>query len=280
MDTKELFEVFLAKKRQSLKDLHEVVLFDETIDQQYLLELAELVENQKVMNEGFVENGVDLQFVYDVYSKFIGKDLVSIQSIPGPTSFVFYMDSQGNFKHEEIAARTRSLKTKLKPVYNKTQSDCVANELTREITIDLQNCAGHTKKINSKDLPAEIKVMRDTIHEDIPGQFQWWIITSPKLATELLNKKIEMDVLYNIVPEEIFLAGTLDGAALYVDTLFPLNKVLVGMRGKNPYNSGYLYCPYVPLTPVRNNEEVISLWIRYGKKLVNDKYYGVLNVEE
>ena len=83
---------------------------------------------------------------------------------------------------------------------------------------------------------------------------------SPAMGNEL-----QVDVTGNTF------AGLLNGRIkVYVDPYAGIDYVTVGYRGTNPYDAGYFYCPYVPLTMVRavdpsTFQPKIGFKTRYGK---------------
>lgn len=96
-------------------------------------------------------------------------------------------------------------------------------------------------------------IMRDTLR----GKANW-LVTSPEIASIL-------EVLKEFKPyggtagsgltnaQEIGARGTLMGSLdVFVDPLFPKNKILLGYKGPSVVDSGYFYAPYIPLelTPV------------------------------
>ena len=87
---------------------------------------------------------------------------------------------------------------------------------------------------------------------------------------------------YNMGIERI---GSLGGRyQVYRDPYFPANKILIGHKGKSLLDAGYVYAPYVPLqlTPTMYNPFTMTpikgIMTRYAKKMVNNRYFGVINV--
>ena len=79
--------------------------------------------------------------------------------------------------------------------------------------------------------------------------------------------------------------GTLNNRyVVYKDPYFPVNKILIGLKGNTFLESGYIYAPYVPLilTPVIYAQEDFSprkgIMTRYGKKLVRADFYATITV--
>ena len=77
--------------------------------------------------------------------------------------------------------------------------------------------------------------------------------------------------------------GTVNGRySVFVDPYFPVNKILVGLKGSTFLESGYIYAPYVPLilTPVIYGQEDFTprkgIMTRYGKKMVRADFYATV----
>jgi len=118
-----------------------------------------------------------------------------------------------------------------------------------------------------------------------------WLVTSSDISSKLeqLNDFRASDALSE---DDSYGAGIVSPGSLqtkmkiFKDPLFPSCKVLLGHKGKGPFDSGYVFCPYIPLlgTPsiMDPNSYTPSKGVmtRYGKKLVEDGslYYGLLNV--
>lgn len=69
---------------------------------------------------------------------------------------------------------------------------------------------------------------------------------------------------------------------VYKDPYFPRSKILVGFKGGNYLETGYVYAPYVPLivTPTIFAQEDFTprkgVMTRYGKKMVRSDFYGTV----
>ena len=88
---------------------------------------------------------------------------------------------------------------------------------------------------------------------------------------------------YNMGIEKV---GTLQGRfTVYRDPYFPATKLLMGHKGTSILDTGYIYAPYVPLqlTPTMYNPfnftPIKGIMTRYAKKLVNNRYYGLITVD-
>ena len=85
---------------------------------------------------------------------------------------------------------------------------------------------------------------------------------------------------YNMGIERV---GSLQGRyQVYRDPYFPADTILMGHKGTSLLDTGYIYAPYVPmqLTPTMYNPftfaPVKGIMTRYAKKMVNNKFYGVI----
>jgi hypothetical protein len=85
---------------------------------------------------------------------------------------------------------------------------------------------------------------------------------------------------YNMGIERV---GSLAGRyQVYRDPYFPADTILMGHKGTSLLDTGYIYAPYVPmqLTPTMYNPftfaPVKGIMTRYAKKMVNNKFYGVI----
>lgn len=88
---------------------------------------------------------------------------------------------------------------------------------------------------------------------------------------------------YNMGIERI---GSLSGRyQIYRDPYSPASSMIIGHKGNSLLNTGYIYAPYVPLqlTPTMYNpfnfSPVKGILTRYAKKVVNNRFYGHLTVD-
>lgn len=120
-----------------------------------------------------------------------------------------------------------------------------------------------------------------------------FIVCSPEVGTILeatvayrANYKIDSDGQVrdnmSIGAEAV---GTVNGRySVFVDPYFPVNKILIGLKGSTFLESGYIYAPYVPLilTPVIYGQEDFTprkgIMTRYGKKMVRADFYATVSV--
>lgn len=189
-------------------------------------------------------------------------------------------------------------------------SEQIAAEVDREILRDLRKGAawktkwdyqewkygnggtayqGYTQKDWNQTLITKINQVSAQIHKTtLRGGANWIVVSSEVSAVfddleyfHVSNAGPEQD-MYNMGIEKI---GTLAGRyQVFRDPYFPAGKILIGHKGKSLLDAGYIYAPYVPLqlTPTMMNPftmtPVKGIMTRYAKKMVNNRYFGVIDV--
>jgi len=219
---------------------------------------------------------------------------------------------------EEIAAKTRKLKAvwsyeaqqDLRSQHNlDAEAELTAVlaqeinlEIDREVLTDLRNNAGtiaawdfntalgETIKEKYESLYVKIVEVSAVIHRKTLRGGANWLVTSPEVASIFETATAG----FAPAPSETFTSslgiqyvGTVNNRwRLYKDPLFPTNQILLGYKGDSYMDSGYFYCPYVPLTqtPVVLDPESFcprkGILTRYGKKLLREgsKFYGRMSI--
>lgn len=190
-------------------------------------------------------------------------------------------------------------------------SEQIAAEVDREILRDLRKGAawsakwdynewkygatgntpyvGYTQKDWNQTLITKINQVSAQIHKTtLRGGANWIVVSSEVSAVfddleyfHVSNAGPEQDQ-YNMGIERI---GTLAGRyQVYRDPYLPAGKIIIGHKGKSLLDAGYIYAPYVPLqlTPTMYNPfnmtPIKGIMTRYAKKMVNNRYFGVINV--
>jgi len=189
-------------------------------------------------------------------------------------------------------------------------SEQIAAEVDREILKDLRtgaawkakwdynewkygnngtSYAGYTQKDWNQTLITKINQVSAQIHKTtLRGGANWIVVSSEVSAVfddleyfHVSNAGPESDQ-YNMGIEKI---GTLAGRyQVFRDPYFPPGKVLIGHKGKSLLDAGYIYAPYVPLqlTPTMMNPfnmtPIKGIMTRYAKKMVNNRYFGIIDV--
>lgn len=191
-------------------------------------------------------------------------------------------------------------------------SEQIAAEIDREILRDLrkgaawstkwdynewryggssgQTLQGYTQKDWNQTLLTKVNQISAQIHRTTLRGGANWIVVSSEVSAVLDD--LEYFHVSNAGPEEdtynmgIEKVGMLHGRyKVYRDPYFPSDKMLIGHKGSSLLDSGYIYAPYVPLqlTPLMYNPfnftPIKGIETRYAKKMVNNRYYGVITVK-
>ena len=118
-----------------------------------------------------------------------------------------------------------------------------------------------------------------------------WIVTSPFMAAILYSAskleggapKEEIGTLGANIQYKGKFMGQFD---VYVDPLYPDDEIMLGYKGSSPMDSGYVYCPYIPLQmlPTITDPETFQprkgLLTRYGKVGIGpeSRFYRIIRV--
>ena len=175
-------------------------------------------------------------------------------------------------------------------------------EIDREVLTDLRNNAGtisswdfntalgDTIKEKYESLYIKVVEVSNVVHRKTLRGGCNWLVTSPEVASIFETATAG----FAPAPSETFTSslgiqyvGTVNSRwRLYKDPLFPTGQILMGYKGDSYMDSGYFYCPYVPLTqtPVVLDPESFcprkGILTRYGKKLLREgsKFYARLSI--
>ena len=189
-------------------------------------------------------------------------------------------------------------------------SEQVAAEIDREILRDLRRGAAwrltwdysgtrvntggitaangfYTQKDWNQTLVTAINQVSAQIHKATLRGGANWIVVSAEISAILDD--LEYFHVSNAAPEQdkynmgIERIGSLGGRyQVYRDPYFPADTILMGHKGTSLLDTGYIYAPYVPmqLTPTMYNPftfaPVKGIMTRYAKKMVNNRFYGVI----
>lgn len=219
---------------------------------------------------------------------------------------------------EEIAAKTRKLKAvwsyeaqqDLRSQHNlDAEAELTAVlaqeinlEIDREVLGDLRNNAGtvavwdfntalgDTIKEKYESLYVKVVEVSNVVHRKTLRGGCNWLVTSPEVASVFETATAG----FAPAPSETFTSslgiqyvGTINNRwRLYKDPLFPQGQILMGYKGDSYMDSGYFYCPYVPLTqtPTVLDPESFcprkGILTRYGKKLLREgaKFYARMSI--
>ncbi len=124
------------------------------------------------------------------------------------------------------------------------------------------------------------------ISNDILGATQrargQWIVCGLEVANVLETLPGWRGNLDNLTGRGVFKAGTLNSRwTVYVDTYGGPNDILIGYKGDQMFDTGYVLAPYVPFyaTPLSNspNAEFVlrkAIASRYATKAIDSKFYA------
>ena len=219
---------------------------------------------------------------------------------------------------EDIAAKTRKLKAVWsyevqQDLRSQQNLDAEAEltsvlaqeinlEIDREVLTDLRNNAGtvavwdfntalgDTIKEKYESLYVKVVEVAAVVHRKTLRGGANWMVTSPEVASIFETATAG----FAPAPSDTFTTslgvqyvGTVNQKfRLYKDPLFPTGQILMGYKGDSYMDSGYFYCPYVPLTqtPTVLDPESFcprkGILTRYGKKLLREgaKFYARMNI--
>lgn len=190
-------------------------------------------------------------------------------------------------------------------------SETISAEIDREILRDLRKGAawstswdyagyrklvaagsavGITQKDYNQELITKVNEISSIIMKTTLRGGANFVVVSPEIAAVLNN--LEYFHVTDASPEEtkfsmgIEKIGSIQGRyTVYVDMYAPAGKMLVGHKGEGIFHAGFIYSPYIPLmlfpgvTNPNNFSKVLGIMTRYAKKMVNNRFYGVVNVK-
>jgi hypothetical protein len=186
-------------------------------------------------------------------------------------------------------------------------SEQIAMEIDREILRDLKRGAAwkarwdwlgwkgtgsqkYTQKEWNQTLITKINQVSAQIHKStLRGGANFLVISAEVSAIfdDLDNFMVSSNDVtadkYNLGMRR---AGTLSGRyTVYVDPYSRPNDILIGHKGTSLLDAGYIYAPYLPatltptLTDFNNFANIKGIMTRYAKKLVNNRMYGLIFVD-
>lgn len=145
-----------------------------------------------------------------------------------------------------------------------------------------------TQKEWNQTLMTKINKVSAAIHKAMLRGGANWIVCSTEVGSviddiEKFHGVNDVDAQeFNMGIEKM---GTLENRyQVYKDPYLPAWVCLIGHKGKTFMDTGYVYAPYIPfqLTPVVLDPDDFTprkgIMTRYAKKVVNNKYYGLIRV--
>ena len=120
-----------------------------------------------------------------------------------------------------------------------------------------------------------------------------WLVCSPLVASMLESAaKLEggmqaADRPTNMTANSIEYRGKFAGKYdLYVDPMYPEDEIMIGYKGSGPMDSGFVYCPYIPLQQLPTIVDPSTfqprkgILTRYGKAAVSpeSRFYRIIRL--
>ena len=173
-----------------------------------------------------------------------------------------------------------------------------SNQLTANVFVmDFASTAMNLQPRHLGEVYANLLALINIASQDIytstlrgPGN---WLLTSPLMAALLESAaKLEGGVMpadgpTNQKRNAIEYRGKFMGRYdLFVDPLYPQDEIMIGYKGDNAMDAGYVHCPYIPIQslPTVTDPETFQprkgIITRYGKALVQppQRFYRIIRV--
>ena len=292
-NTRKMRALWTLEASQDLKAYHNLDLERELTDllsKELQLEIdRELIEDLRMIAYGFRDRnlgGVNQKLMDKSYidmgdranGRFPGIESKDSTGVFVPAQFTYdFNGSQGTFTDTELGSGSESSNIFVVDFSDQTQPNLFPR---------------HVGEVYS-NLLAVINLASQDIYRTTmrgPGN---WLLTSPLVASLLESAaKLEggiqpADGPTNVGRNSIEYKGKFMGRYdLYVDPMYPQDEILVGYKGANAMDAGYIYAPYIPLQqlPTVVDPETFQprkgLLTRYGKVQVEpyNRFYRIVRI--
>ena len=292
-NTRKMRALWTLEASQDLKAYHNLDLERELTDllsKELQLEIdRELIEDLRMIGYGLHDNNLG-----GVNQKLVDSDYISLGNqtngqFPGLTgnSAATGTFVPAQFTYDFNGAEGTGTATSFGSA--STDSNIFVVDFTQE---DLSLYPRHVGEVYA-NLLAIINLASQDIYRTTmrgPGN---WLLTSPLVASLLESAaKLEGGVMPNDAPtnlgrNSIEYKGKFMGRYdLYVDPMFPQDEILMGYKGANAMDSGYVYAPYIPLQqlPTITDPESFQprkgILTRYGKVQIEpmNRFYRIIRI--
>jgi len=288
-NTRKMRALWTLEASQDLKAYHNLDLERELTDllsKELQLEIdRELIEDLRLIAYGFRGQnigGVNQNLMDNSYinmGSFPGLDGNAVAGTFTPAQFTYDFNGGANPSDTEFAGVNLSGSNVF--VVDFTQASAGPELFPRHVGEVYANLLA-VINIASQD------IYRTTMRG--PGN---WLLTSPLMAALMESAaKLEggiapADGPTNVGRNSIEYKGKFMGRYdLYVDPMFPQDEILMGYKGANAMDAGYIYAPYIPLQqlPTVVDPETFQprkgLLTRYGKVQIEpmNRFYRVIRV--
>ena len=272
------------------------------IEEDYKDVVAQVLENQRVANESTSFDAAFKRLSIPLVRRIFGgisllNKLISIQPLDKPAGLIRYIN---NNKETIKQATASTFKTKSVWDISFVQdvafgagvnaeaelaaiiAQDLAIEITRKVLVNIKNSAALRKVLvftNPKSARIEILDFIEEIRKRHHRPKSNWLVTSPEVASSLFNsqnnKHESLGLIYWGIWEDI---------NVYVDSLAPMSRMILGYKGEISFDSGYVYSPYVPLnlTAVILNPDTFAprrnIMHQSSDLMVDNTYYASVEI--
>tara|TARA_R110000824_G_scaffold3643_6_gene17241 strand:- start:836 stop:2536 length:1701 start_codon:yes stop_codon:yes gene_type:complete len=297
-NTRKMRALWTLEASQDLKAYHNLDLERELTDllsKELQLEIdRELIEDLRMIAYGMRNSnlgGVNQNLMDNSYVS-MGDRAAGV--FPGLTADGASQNATGTFVPAQFTydfngAQGTGASTELGDVTSASGSNIFVIDFSQS---DLQLYPRHVGELYS-NLLAIINLASQDIYRTTmrgPGN---WLLTSPLVCSLLESaSKLEggidkSDSPTNMGRNSIEYKGKFMGRYdLYVDPMFPTDEIMMGYKGANAMDSGYVYAPYIPLQqlPTIVDPETFQprkgILTRYGKVMIEpmNRFYRIIRI--
>lgn len=280
--------------------------------------VATILENMRLYteicnNQPFNEHC--LEITRKILQGFLPLDMVSVQPMISNNSFIFFKEQEyvgpdaeekyvlkDRFRH--MLAKTRKLK-EIKANYDFSKDKSwqdnyamhVRNEISREIFTDLRNNSGtvvdpkkESKDYSLEDLYYHLNRLNHVIDRKTQRWSTVWVLAGPDLGKRLLHyiwtEKGRVTFDESKATGPTYMGIMMHKWKLYIDPEYPPGEILMGSFNPNNTLDGYVYAPYILLSPTPlqlDRKEFVpqaGVLSRYGKDLIKSGHYGRIRFKD
>jgi len=299
-NTRKMRALWTLEASQDLKAYHNLDLERELTDllsKELQLEIdRELIEDLRMIGYGFRNKsaaqlgGVDQRLMDNDYISMGDGADGRFPGLDGAGNGGTFVPNQ--FTYDFKAADGTALGSTEFPGTNLNGSNVFVVDFTQGTGSQTELYPRHVGEVYS-NLLAVINIASQDIYRTTmrgPGS---WLLTSPLMAALMESAaKLEggiapADGPTNVGKNSIEYKGKFLGRYdLYVDPMYPQDEILMGYKGQNAMDAGYVYAPYIPLQqlPTVVDPETFQprkgLLTRYGKVQIepNNRFYRIIRV--
>lgn len=162
-----------------------------------------------------------------------------------------------------------------------------AVEPIARVTWDRATPSGITDPDHLRSLVIQMSRASQIIHRRTQRSGANWCITSSEVAALLMN----IDGFQSVDDGHIYQGGIVKSGVMmktwqiFIDPLFPANKILMGYQGPSILDTGIIYSPYIPMEITPNfydpNDFSIRRAVRTRHKvtLVRPEFFGLVHID-